>query len=104
MFKPTVLFLAALLATTQAAPATSVNPRADTATGNLLTPDTTSATGAIDMCGASSFNDKTSGASPLVSDCEQMARNIEGDGTWVSTSPPNPPTPSPSLTSQLLTS
>ncbi|EPS35532.1 hypothetical protein H072_11031 [Dactylellina haptotyla CBS 200.50] len=34
-----------------------------------------------DRCGTSSFEDKTSGASPSVSDCLQIIRNIEGDGS-----------------------
>ncbi|KAF3225838.1 hypothetical protein TWF106_001711 [Orbilia oligospora] len=34
-----------------------------------------------DRCGASTFEDRTSGASPSVSDCLQIIRNIEGDAT-----------------------
>ncbi|KAK1826535.1 hypothetical protein QBC39DRAFT_396776 [Podospora conica] len=32
-------------------------------------------------CGISDFTDQTSGASPIVSDCQQIIRNIEGDGS-----------------------
>ncbi|KAK5654618.1 hypothetical protein OQA88_6939 [Cercophora sp. LCS_1] len=32
-------------------------------------------------CGPSTFEDQTSGASPIVSDCQQIIRNIEGDGS-----------------------
>lgn len=32
-----------------------------------------------DLCGMSTFEDQTSSASPTVSDCEQIVRNIEGD-------------------------
>ncbi|KAL2152192.1 hypothetical protein VTH82DRAFT_5376 [Thermothelomyces myriococcoides] len=35
----------------------------------------------IDRCGASSFEDQTSDASPKVSDCRQIIRNIEGDAS-----------------------
>ncbi|KAM7214753.1 hypothetical protein V8F06_009825 [Rhypophila decipiens] len=34
-----------------------------------------------DHCGNSDFENKTSPGSPLVSDCEQIIRNIEGDGS-----------------------
>lgn len=36
-----------------------------------------------DDCGASTFVDQTSSASPLVSDCQQLVKNIQGtDGEW----------------------
>ncbi|KAM0331444.1 hypothetical protein ACHAQA_003120 [Verticillium albo-atrum] len=34
-----------------------------------------------DYCGASTFENQGSGASPLVSDCEQLIRNVEGDAS-----------------------
>ncbi|EGS17235.1 class V chitinase-like protein [Thermochaetoides thermophila DSM 1495] len=34
----------------------------------------------LSFCGISTFVDQTSGASPSVKDCEQIIRNIEGDG------------------------
>jgi hypothetical protein len=36
----------------------------------------------INDCGDSSFINQTSGASPRVDDCLQIARNIAGGGTW----------------------
>lgn len=37
---------------------------------------------AINDCGDSTFINRSSGGSPRVADCEQLARNIAGDGTW----------------------
>ncbi|KAK4178077.1 RF2-like protein [Triangularia setosa] len=34
------------------------------------------------QCGASTFENRGSGASPFVSDCEQIIRNLSGSGTW----------------------
>ncbi|KAF9054896.1 putative necrosis-inducing factor-domain-containing protein, partial [Panaeolus papilionaceus] len=36
----------------------------------------------INNCGDSSFINQTSGGSPTVADCRQLAANIAGDGTW----------------------
>ncbi|KAF9054908.1 Ecp2 effector protein, partial [Panaeolus papilionaceus] len=36
----------------------------------------------INDCGDSSFDNKSSGGSPRVDDCLQIARNIAGGGTW----------------------
>jgi hypothetical protein len=33
-------------------------------------------------CGDSTFENQSSGASPLVSDCQQLVANIAGDGSW----------------------
>ncbi|KAJ4005880.1 hypothetical protein NW752_001123 [Fusarium irregulare] len=38
--------------------------------------------GQEDMCGNSSFENKSTGGSPKVSDCQQIARNIAGGGKW----------------------
>ncbi|KAK2758804.1 hypothetical protein FQN54_003496 [Arachnomyces sp. PD_36] len=35
-----------------------------------------------DYCGDSSFENQTSGGSPLVSDCQQIITNIAGGGDW----------------------
>jgi hypothetical protein len=36
----------------------------------------------IGYCGKSTFENRTSGGSPRVDDCLQIARNIAGGGTW----------------------
>ncbi|KAF4340075.1 hypothetical protein FBEOM_6010 [Fusarium beomiforme] len=36
----------------------------------------------VNDCGDSTFENHSSGGSPLVSDCQQIARNIAGGGTW----------------------
>ncbi|PSN59371.1 hypothetical protein BS50DRAFT_476817, partial [Corynespora cassiicola Philippines] len=33
-------------------------------------------------CGDSSFENQTTGGSPTVNDCRQLARNIAGNGRW----------------------
>ncbi|KAL4725816.1 hypothetical protein ACLX1H_006490 [Fusarium chlamydosporum] len=38
--------------------------------------------GQEDMCGDSTFENKSSGGSPKVDDCRQIARNIAGGGKW----------------------
>jgi hypothetical protein len=38
------------------------------------------------FCGTSSFENQGSEASPRVTDCEQLSRNIAGDGSWHITS------------------
>lgn len=35
-------------------------------------------------CGDSTFDNATSGGSPLAADCLQLAGNVAGDGNWVS--------------------
>ena len=37
---------------------------------------------AINDCGGSTFENQSSGGSPLISDCQQIARNIQGSGTF----------------------
>jgi hypothetical protein len=37
-------------------------------------------------CGHSEFRNRTTGSSPLVSDCEVLRSNIAGDGRWTFTS------------------
>ncbi|KAK5658957.1 hypothetical protein OQA88_1775 [Cercophora sp. LCS_1] len=36
----------------------------------------------INDCSDSSFENQTSGGSPKADDCAQLAKNIQGDGTW----------------------
>ncbi|KAF9776746.1 hypothetical protein IL306_005037 [Fusarium sp. DS 682] len=36
----------------------------------------------VSDCGDSTFENHSSGGSPQVSDCQQIARNIAGGGTW----------------------
>ncbi|KAF4436166.1 hypothetical protein F53441_13310 [Fusarium austroafricanum] len=35
-----------------------------------------------DMCGDSTFDNHSTGGSPLVKDCQKITRNIAGDGRW----------------------
>lgn len=63
--------MALLLASVQAAPA----PTAMTATTRTHSPLTND-------CGPSSFTDESSSASPTVADCQQLAANIAGGGSW----------------------
>lgn len=37
---------------------------------------------AVNDCGDSSFINQSSGGSPKISDCQQIARNVQGSGTW----------------------
>ncbi|KAK3181826.1 hypothetical protein K4F52_006893 [Lecanicillium sp. MT-2017a] len=37
---------------------------------------------AVNDCRDSSFENNSSGGSPLISDCQQIVRNIQGDGSW----------------------
>ncbi|KAE8130935.1 putative necrosis-inducing factor-domain-containing protein [Aspergillus pseudotamarii] len=69
---------ATLLALAQAAPTTqSLNANSP---GVIFVQSTSNAM--IDDCGDSTFENQTSDASPLVSDCQQITRNIAGGGTW----------------------
>ena len=36
----------------------------------------------VNDCGDSSFINQSTGGSPLISDCQQITRNIAGSGTW----------------------
>jgi hypothetical protein len=73
MLYSTPLFIAALMATASCAP-TSPSPQ-----GAVV-----KALEARDNhCGVSTFVNRSSGGSPKVADCQQMARNIAGGGTWV---------------------
>lgn len=44
---------------------------------------TETADSSINDCGDSTFVDESSGGSPLIADCQQIAANIAGGGTWV---------------------
>jgi hypothetical protein len=35
------------------------------------------------LCGDSTFVNASSGGSPLVRDCQQLAANIAGSGSWI---------------------
>ncbi|KAF2830339.1 hypothetical protein CC86DRAFT_402385 [Ophiobolus disseminans] len=76
LFTPTLL-AAFLLATANAAP---TSPSPQDAVGKAL-----EIRDSINDCGDSSFENQSSGGSPKVSDCQQMARNIAGGGTWTTT-------------------
>lgn len=39
----------------------------------------------VNDCGASTFINQSSGGSPAVTDCQQIATNIAGGGTWTAT-------------------
>lgn len=41
-----------------------------------------SAQASINDCGDSTFVNQSSGGSPKVPDCQQLAKNINGGGTW----------------------
>ena len=69
----TATVLAAFLAFVQAAP----TPQS----AKLSSPHVV-ARSSINNCGDSSFINQSSGGSPRVSDCQQIARNIAGRGTW----------------------
>ncbi|KAK3361557.1 putative necrosis-inducing factor-domain-containing protein [Lasiosphaeria ovina] len=85
--------VAALFAAAHAAPAPAANatdggfilaPNSDTLT---YTPGPSSAARslterAINDCDNSSFENQSTGGSPTVGDCQRLANNIAGDGTW----------------------
>lgn len=76
MYFSTPLLVASLLAMASGAP-TSLNPQ-DVAVKDLEKRNS------VNDCGDSTFVNQSSGGSPTVSDCQQIARNIAGGGTWVS--------------------
>jgi hypothetical protein len=63
-----------MLLTLVAAAPTTVNQRSSAV---IFTAESS-----INDCGNSSFENESSGASPTVSDCRQIAANIAGGGTW----------------------
>jgi hypothetical protein len=77
--------LALLLASAESAPTaiTDSNP-------NEAAPSTIFRRDSINDCGDSTFVNQSSGGSPTVNDCLQIATNIAGGGTWeVSGFPPD---------------
>ncbi|KAI1833998.1 hypothetical protein DTO006G1_7751 [Penicillium roqueforti] len=66
---PTSITFATLLAFAQAAPLAPKESRLE-------------ARASINDCGSSTFINQSSGGSPLVADCQHLARNIAGGGTW----------------------
>ncbi|KAH7081154.1 putative necrosis-inducing factor-domain-containing protein [Paraphoma chrysanthemicola] len=77
MINPITLILATLLATATCAPVSS-NAQADVVKA-------LDARASINDCADSTFENQSSGGSPKVSDCQQMAANIAGGGTWTTT-------------------
>lgn len=61
---------------TAAAEATPIASRTPSSASILFSRDS------INDCGGSTFVDESSGGSPLISDCRQIATNIAGGGSW----------------------
>ncbi|KAK0665431.1 putative necrosis-inducing factor-domain-containing protein [Cercophora samala] len=84
--------LAVTVTTTTAAPAPFNPPSSNTTTitvantgdttPNLSTPTHTGLVKRANNCGASSFENRGSGASPFISDCMRMHDNLAGSGEW----------------------
>ncbi|KAF4464653.1 hypothetical protein FALBO_8509 [Fusarium albosuccineum] len=72
-FKFTVALLAATLAMTAESAPVSPNPSSSEVIGLVKREN---------LCGDSSFENQTSGASPRVVDCQQLNYNIRNGGTW----------------------
>jgi hypothetical protein len=70
--------LTALFASAMAAPAPSTSTNV-VAPGVMFNP---SPGNSVNDCGGSSFDNQSSGGSPRVDDCRQIAANIAGGGTW----------------------
>jgi hypothetical protein len=68
--------MAAMLALSNAAPTSGVS---DVTEGVIFT---RSAQKSVNDCADSSFVNQSSGGSPLISDCQKIASNIAGGGTW----------------------
>ncbi|GFF42858.1 hypothetical protein IFM51744_05288 [Aspergillus udagawae] len=68
-----------LTAAVEAAPVTADRSMNETSPSVLFIKKRAS----INDCGASTFINQSSGGSPRVDDCLQIARNIAGGGTWV---------------------
>ncbi|KAK3897850.1 putative necrosis-inducing factor-domain-containing protein [Staphylotrichum tortipilum] len=75
-------FLAAALALgVDAAPV--ADPQSSPGYGpNPSSPDTTRLNKRLDKCGGSTFTGETSSGSPLIVDCQQLANNLSGSGSW----------------------
>lgn len=71
----TTVAFATLLATVTAAP--TINTAEGPDSGDAILKR-----GHEDKCGASSYENQTSGGSPLAKDCEQLIKNIDAGGTW----------------------
>lgn len=69
--------LAMLLASAMAAPL-----RHTPTNENKVSPSVIFKRDAVNDCGDSSFENQTTGGSPAVEDCLQIAANIAGGGTW----------------------
>ncbi|KAL2060142.1 hypothetical protein VTL71DRAFT_9964 [Oculimacula yallundae] len=69
--------LAAMLVLCDAAPLPATS---EALTGAVLFDRATQSQ--INDCGASTFVNQSSGGSPLISDCQMIARNIAGGGSW----------------------
>ncbi|KAF5007497.1 hypothetical protein FDECE_6185 [Fusarium decemcellulare] len=73
-FKSTIALLAAALAMTAKSAPVSPNPSSSEAIGFVKREN---------LCGESSFENQTSGASPRVVDCQQLNYNIRDGGSWL---------------------
>ncbi|CZS96366.1 uncharacterized protein RAG0_05728 [Rhynchosporium agropyri] len=68
--------LAAYLATTEGSPTgVESEARSDAVTFEASQP-------MVNDCGDSTFEDRSSNGSPLISECQHLASNIAGGGTW----------------------
>jgi hypothetical protein len=77
-FTTTLSFLAAAFALgVQSAPV--ANPQ----TENPLSGEATGLAKRTNECGNSSFENETSGGSPLIGDCLQLTNNLSGNGNWL---------------------
>ncbi|KAG7292650.1 hypothetical protein NEMBOFW57_002686 [Staphylotrichum longicolle] len=79
--KTLALFAAALALGVDAAPVAEPQGALDYSP-NPSSPETTKLQKRTDRCGGSSFTGETSGGSPLISDCQQLANNLSGSGYW----------------------
>jgi len=79
-FLKIVSFLAILLVSTQAAPVSAADITTNETSPNVLF--NPSPGDSVNDCGNSSFTNRSSGGSPTVGDCLQIAANISGGGSW----------------------
>jgi hypothetical protein len=58
-------------------------PVASPLTENPLSGEATGLVKRTNECGASSFENETSGGSPWIADCLQLTNNLSGNGNWL---------------------
>jgi hypothetical protein len=78
----TVLAFTTLVSSIMAVPLASSLPTTPNPTSPSNIMPTGDASAKINDCGNSSFENQSSGGSPLISDCQILVDNIRGDGTW----------------------